>query len=28
VTFLCSPLGSAVNGESMKVDGGMIRNAV
>jgi len=28
VTFLCSPLGSAVNGESMKVDGGMIRSAV
>jgi 3-oxoacyl-[acyl-carrier protein] reductase len=28
VTFLCSPLASAVNGESMKVDGGMIRSAV
>jgi 3-oxoacyl-[acyl-carrier protein] reductase len=28
VTFLASPLGSAVNGESMKVDGGMIRSAV
>ena len=28
VTFLCSPVGSAVNGESMKVDGGMIRSAV
>ncbi len=28
VTFLCSPLASAVNGEAMKVDGGMIRSAV
>jgi 3-oxoacyl-[acyl-carrier protein] reductase len=28
VTFLCSPLGSAVNGESMRVDGGMIRSVV
>ncbi len=28
VVFLCSPLGSAVNGEAMKVDGGMIRSAV
>jgi len=28
VAFLCSPLGSAVNGESMKVDGGMIRSVV
>jgi NAD(P)-dependent dehydrogenase (short-subunit alcohol dehydrogenase family) len=28
VTFLCSPIGSAINGESTKVDGGMIRSAV
>jgi 3-oxoacyl-[acyl-carrier protein] reductase len=28
VAFLCSPIASAVNGESMKVDGGMIRSAV
>jgi 3-oxoacyl-[acyl-carrier protein] reductase len=28
VAFLCSPLGSAVNGESMRVDGGMIRSVV
>lgn len=28
VAFLCSPLGSAVNGESMRLDGGLIRSAV
>jgi len=28
VAFICSPLGSAINGESMRVDGGMIRSVV
>ncbi len=28
VAFICSPRGSAVNGESMRVDGGMIRSVV
>jgi 3-oxoacyl-[acyl-carrier protein] reductase len=28
VTFICSPLGSAINGESMRIDGGMIRSVV